>query len=167
MLQSSATCPCIGPRWLATRHAECRTRPLARTQHHKNQAAHQTVLQAAAGGAHEDTAGDRQVAVEPGVPQAAAVRLHVHRQPVLRLAELGDRLQLQARAASSTAFHIQNADATALHARANIVAASLGVPHMVEECSWLSRSWSAASGDTTHHALLPASSYLSVWAPIR
>jgi hypothetical protein len=67
-------------------------------------ATHQAVLQAAAGGAHEDAAGDGQVAVEPGVPQAAAVRLHIHRQPRLRLAELGDRLQLQARAAYNTRY---------------------------------------------------------------
>lgn len=48
--------------------------------------------------AHEHSASDGQVAVEPCVPQAAAVGLHIDRQKA-GLDSLGAGLQLQARAA--------------------------------------------------------------------
>ena len=66
----------------------------------KMQAAHQPVPEQAVAVAHEHAPGDGQVAVEPGVPQAAAVGLHVdHEEP--RLDALGARLQLQAGAAAA------------------------------------------------------------------
>jgi len=60
---------------------------------------HQAVLESPIGCPQQHAAGQRQVAVEPGVPQAAAVRLHIDHQEGLLLA-LGHRLQLQARAAT-------------------------------------------------------------------
>lgn len=57
--------------------------------------------------ADEDTAGDRQVSVKPGVPQAAAIRLHINCQEA-GLDPLGVRLQLQTGAATQhtmTFFH--------------------------------------------------------------
>ena len=69
-------------------------------------AAHQPVPQQALAMAHKHPPGNRQVAVEPGVPQAAAVGLHVdHQEP--RLNPLGAGLQLQAGAAATTAHAIQ------------------------------------------------------------
>lgn len=48
---------------------------------------------------HHDAAGHRQVSVEPGVPDAAAVALHAHLQHAL-LRPLGARLHLQQEAAA-------------------------------------------------------------------
>lgn len=59
--------------------------------------AHQAVHQAVAL-AQQGAAGYGEVAVEPGVPQAAAVRLHVQHAEAA-LGALGHRLQLQAGAA--------------------------------------------------------------------
>ena len=52
--------------------------------------------------AQQHAAGDGEVAVEPGVPQAAAVCLHGQHLEA-RLVALGHRLQLQARAAPRAA----------------------------------------------------------------
>lgn len=59
--------------------------------------AHQAVHQAVAL-AQQGAAGYRKIAVEPGVPQAATVRLHVQHAEAA-LGALGHRLQLQAGAA--------------------------------------------------------------------
>ncbi len=66
---------------------------------------HQAVLLA-----DKDAAGDRQVAVEPRVPQAASIRLHVHRQEP-SLDSLGVGFELQARAASHTNLKVGHLEA--------------------------------------------------------